>query len=77
MKIKIGKFMFDPNQTPIMLVLSKQDKANIAAHPEANSYAAFPDGYNKGAVENWMADENFVEIDAFRLEELEEHQFDE
>jgi hypothetical protein len=64
MKIKIGKFLFDPNQMPVMLVLNDRDKANIAAmDPEANSYAAFPDGYDHKAVQNWMADEDVVEVE--------------
>ena len=68
MKVKIGKFLFDPEMTPVMLVLNEKDKANIAMMDEdANSYAAFPDGYDHESVQRWMADEDVVIMDAIRV----------
>jgi len=78
MKVKIGKFLFEANQTPIMLVLDAKDKANIAAmDSEANTFCAFPEGYNHKAVQNWMGDEHVVEIDAIKLQDLEKIEWEE
>jgi len=65
MKVKVGKFLFDTNHIPVMLVLSEQDKANIAAmDPEANSFCSFPDGFDHKAVQNWMGDEDVVQVNS-------------
>ena len=44
MKVKVGKQVFDAAQEPVMLILTPEDRANIAGMaPEATKYAAFPD----------------------------------
>lgn len=43
MKVKIGDMVYDSNDTPIMLVLDKQDKANINnMHEEASKFITYP-----------------------------------
>lgn len=55
MKVKIGNKIYDPNNTPIMVILSKEDKSNIANMlPEATKYCAFPEDMEINEIENWM-----------------------
>lgn len=55
MKVKIGNMVYDPNETPIMVILTKEDKSNIAnMHPDAIKYVAFPDTMSVECVEEWM-----------------------
>jgi hypothetical protein len=56
MKVKAGDRVFDSNRLPVMIILSQQDKENIAhMHPECMKYAAFPGGWgNKEEMLAWM-----------------------
>jgi hypothetical protein len=57
MKIKVGDTTYDPNETPLMVILSDADKANIANMPrEATKYCVFPDTMNEEEIDRWMAD---------------------
>ncbi len=48
MKVKVGNTYYDPNKTPIMLVLDKGDRALICAMPEENDKIAFaPDTWGE------------------------------
>lgn len=43
MKVKIGDHVYDSENEKIVIVLSEQDKKNIAAmHPYATKYCAYP-----------------------------------
>lgn len=58
MKVKIGNTVYSSDDQPIMVVLSPDDKKNIARMPEAaTKYAEYPDGTPAGVIEKWMADE--------------------
>lgn len=55
MRVKIGKFIFDSNVIPVMLVLADDDKKNIANMAEdANSYCSFPAGLDPERIKRWM-----------------------
>jgi hypothetical protein len=55
MKIKIGKTIYDPNDQPIMIILTEKDKFNIAhMAPEATKYCAYPDTMRPEEIEKWM-----------------------
>lgn len=59
MKIKIGSEIFDAEKQPIMVILTKEDKDNIAnMHPMATRYACFPDncGMSKDEMPQWMVE---------------------
>lgn len=59
MKVKIFDKIYDANEQPIMIILTEQDKKNIAnMHPDATKYACFPDtGFEKEFIERWMKTE--------------------
>lgn len=58
MKVKIGDTLYDSNQIPVMLVLSDEDKENLAnMDPEANSFCSYPSGMNADAIHTWMEKE--------------------
>ena len=62
MKVKVGDAVYDGNKEPVMVILTEQDKKNIAnMHPEATRYCVYPteerwkeDGHK--AVKEWMND---------------------
>ncbi len=55
MKVKIGDQVFDSNEQPILLILSDQDKENIASMaPEAHKYCSFPSDSNVDAIREFM-----------------------
>lgn len=57
MKIKIGNEIFDAEKQPIMVILTKEDKDNIAnMHSEAMKYGCFPGscGMSEGEMHRWM-----------------------
>jgi len=62
MKIKIGDRIYDSEKEPAMLILSDEDKRNIAAMPmDATKYASFPgdEEWTRNDCEKikaWMAD---------------------
>ena len=70
MKVKIGNKVYDPNETPIMVILTKEDKSNIAnMHPTATKYAAFPDAMSVECIEEWMLlGESEIEEDEREME---------
>ena len=44
MKVKIGNKIYDSKDEPIMVILSEQDKTNIASMtPTAHKYCCYPD----------------------------------
>jgi len=50
MKVKIGNTVYDPSETPIMVVLSEADKKNISTMSEDNTkYCVYP------STEEWIA----------------------
>ena len=59
MKVKIGKFIYDSEQEPIMIIMNDNDKVNISnttkVH-EDNSlrFTSFPKGMDIDKVRNWM-----------------------
>jgi hypothetical protein len=55
MKIKIGNDWFDPENVRVMVVLSDEDKKNIASMtPDAHKYASFPEGSDIEEIRAWM-----------------------
>lgn len=54
MRIKIGDKFYDPNEVPIMLVLNKEDKENIAGMGERSRICFCPDTYDAEDVKKWM-----------------------
>jgi len=57
MKVKIGDAVYDGERVPVMVILSDDDKRNIASMlPECTKYAAFPDGTPEAEIERWMND---------------------
>lgn len=63
MKVKVGNKIYDGEQEPVMVILTKQDKENIANMlPEANRYCMFPDtdewiANEHEAIHKWMGEE--------------------
>lgn len=48
MKIKIGNIIYDAEEEPIMIILSKADKKNIAEMPaNYQRYISYPEGKPK------------------------------
>ena len=61
MRIKVGDVVYDPNDTPIMVILTDADKFNIShMAPEATKYAAFPSAMLTQEAEQWMAQEGRI-----------------
>jgi hypothetical protein len=64
MKVKVGDKIYDGEKEPVMVILTDQDKKNIADMlPDAYRYCAYPgetqwikDDYK--AIREWMAKEN-------------------
>jgi hypothetical protein len=55
MKVKIGKKVYDPNDQPIMIILTKKDKENIAnMDPTATRYCSYPDTMDPEKIKKWM-----------------------
>ena len=55
MKVKVGDTVYDPNDQPLMVILTKEDRDNIAAmSPEATRYFAGPDTMNAADVDIFM-----------------------
>lgn len=55
MKVIIEGKTYDPNKTPIILVLDEQDKVNISNMPkEAKKFACYPKGLDKKEIEKLM-----------------------
>jgi hypothetical protein len=55
MKVKIGDQVFDSNEQPILLVLSDQDKENIAnMDPEVHKFCSFPEDSDESEIREFM-----------------------
>jgi len=55
MKIKIGNEFYDDDSTPMMIILSDQDKLNISnMDAEATKYAVLPDDWGVEKSYAWM-----------------------
>ena len=75
MKVKVGDKIHDSENEPVMVILSEQDKENIAnMNPKANKYCVYPDGkewekndYKK--IKDWMKISMSEEIPEKRKEQ--------
>jgi hypothetical protein len=55
MIVKIRDKYYDSEETPIMLVLTDNDKQNITNMlPECDRYCSYPDGMDSNEIPNWM-----------------------
>lgn len=55
MLVKVGNTFYNPNDVPIMIVLSDTDKANIAAMPPGvYRYCVYPDYHSELYISVWM-----------------------
>ena len=57
MKVKVGDRIYDSDLEPVMIILSDNDKKNIAnMHPDATKYAVFPDNmlWTVEEMQTWM-----------------------
>jgi len=55
MKVKIGKTIYDSEETPIMVILSQEDKDNILnMHPEMFKYCSFPEDEDVITIQSFM-----------------------
>jgi len=59
MQVKIGDKTYDSNNEPIMIILSKRDKSNIANMIDsANKYCSYPDWMDREDIRKWMDEKN-------------------
>lgn len=58
MKVKVGDKIYDPENEPVMVILTEEDKENISNMSSDNSkYCAFPEeGWSEEAISIWMKD---------------------
>jgi hypothetical protein len=58
MKIKIGNKVYDSADSPIMVILTKADKANIKnMDPDCSKYCEYQkDDYTTDEIWKWMED---------------------
>lgn len=57
MIVKVGDKLYDSNEQPIMLILSKKDKELIMnMAPWATKYCSFPEGSTEEDIKKWMSD---------------------
>ena len=55
MIVKIGNTVVDSENEPVMVVLSDQDKENIASMlPECHKYCSFPEGREESEIRAFM-----------------------
>ena len=55
MKVKIGDKIYDPNDVPICIILTDQDKENISnMHPDKMKYISFPEGTDPEEIKAWV-----------------------
>jgi hypothetical protein len=56
MMVKVGDAIYSPETIPIMVILTEQDKANIAAHGVKGGmkYCAVPESMKKHEVKKFM-----------------------
>ena len=54
MKVQIGNSIYDADREPIMIILTDQDKKNIANMDKCCSkYVVFPDDFDKQEIKKW------------------------
>jgi hypothetical protein len=57
MRVKIGHKIYDSNEEPILLILSDEDKENIAKMiPGAHKFCSYPDHLVASEIIKWMND---------------------
>lgn len=58
MKVKVGDRVYDGEKEPVMVILSDDDKKNIASmSPKDTKYCSFPtSGVTPGEVQEWVED---------------------
>lgn len=63
MKIKVGKKVYDGKDEPIMVILTKRDKRNIAnMAPTATKYAQFvANKFTMEEIDKWMGGKGKME----------------
>jgi hypothetical protein len=56
MKVKVGDKIYDGDKKPVMIILTDEDKKNIANMlPECTRYCEFPEeGYSVEEIKEWM-----------------------
>jgi hypothetical protein len=54
MKVKVGKAIFDSDEEPVMLILSKEEKQQIAHMGEQTKYCSFPEGLKTEEIVEFM-----------------------
>ena len=55
MIVKIGDNVVDSKDQPVMVILSDEDKRNIAnMDPGANKYISYPDDLDPDEVQKWI-----------------------
>jgi len=55
MKVKVGDRIYDGELTPVMVILTAQDRQNIANMPlDANRYCCAPADMGEGEINRWM-----------------------
>ena len=58
MKVKVGNKIYDPEVEPIMIILSDQDKKNIANMlPECTKYFCYPDNLSEEFINEFIKTE--------------------
>jgi hypothetical protein len=68
MKVKVGNRIYDGENEPVMVILSKSDRENIADMlPEATKYCSYPpiDVWTKDdyqAIKEWMAEVGYSAV---------------
>ncbi len=55
MQVKIGNKIYDSHETPILLILTDEEKGHIAnMDPLATKYCSFPDSADVDKITKWM-----------------------
>ena len=67
MKVKVGNKIYDSNNEPVMVILSRGEKEQIAnMHPDTTKYCVYPDTdeWTKDdhkAIKQWMSGFKIIE----------------
>lgn len=55
MKVKIGDKIYDGNDEPVMVILSKKDRENIEQMPDSSTkYCSYPEGMPEEEARSFM-----------------------
>jgi len=55
MQVKIGNKIYDSRETPILLILTSEEKGHIANMDTlATKYCAYPEGADVDEITEWM-----------------------